>query len=94
VKPSPDKVYGPKLADLFQKLCLEIAAETKAKGIRVKCEFLFRGGSGELKMQTFTTPDGQTERLLDPEVPMPRGSKLQQEVISKMRSIFRYLGGK
>lgn len=98
MKPSPDKAYGPLLANLFQKYCEEIQSECKASTIKVTAEFIFKKGRGDLQMKTFTTPDAISERMLDPEVPMPRGSKLQHEVTLKLRSSLKHLtkslGGK
>ena len=98
MEPSPDNRWGTELANLFNKYCKDVNAECQASAIRVEAEFLFKNGKGELKMKTFTTPDTKTERMLDPDVPMPRGSKLQHDVVEKLRSMFtrvkRTLGGK
>jgi hypothetical protein len=99
-KQDPDKVFGPQLANIFQKYCEMVYAETKASGIKVTAEFNYQyeRKRGELKMKTFTTPDTLTERMLNPSVPMRRGSKLQhdagQKLISEMRLLTKKLGGK
>lgn len=93
----PDQIYGPLLANLMQKMAQDIKKECGASAVRISCEFVYERGSGDLKLQTFTTPDAKTERLLDPAKPMPRGSKLQHEVAQKMRaaisSLLKILGG-
>ena len=98
MKKGPDKVYGPLLANLFQKMSEEILKECGASAIRVEAQFILKSGQGELKLKTFTTPDAKTERLLDPGVPMPRGARLQFEVAAKLRSVWANLiermGGK
>jgi len=86
---SPDKVHGPIVAKALQDFCLDIHKESKASGIRVTCEFLFRNGRGDLKMKSFITPDGQVERMMDVEVAMPRGTKLANEAFSKLRSVVK-----
>jgi hypothetical protein len=85
MKPNPDKVYGPPLAALFQKFCEMINKESGATGIRVEAQFIFKNGKGDLKMQTFVTPDSKVERLVDSEVPMPRGTKLAHDAAKKLR---------
>jgi hypothetical protein len=87
-KLSPDKVYGPQLANLFQKYCEAVQAECKATTIKVKAEFILKLGKGDLQMKTFTTPDAKTERMLDPETPMPRGSKLQNDAMASVQRAF------
>jgi hypothetical protein len=95
---NPDKIHGPLIANAMQKLCEVIAKESGASTVKVKCEFTYTKGKGELKISTFTSPDSNTERLLEPDVVMPRGSKLQQEVSMKLRGMFSHLtkriGGK
>lgn len=88
MKPGPDKVVGPLLANLFQRLARMIAEETGAVGVRVLGEFKFNHGRGNLTLRTFTTPDAKTERLLDPEVPMPRGAKLAHDAYAGLRRLF------
>jgi hypothetical protein len=87
VKPGPDKVYGPQLANIFQRYCEEVYKESNATCIKVTAEFIFKNKRGDLQMKTFTTPDATTERMLNPDVPMPRGSKLQQDADLKLRDI-------
>jgi hypothetical protein len=98
MEPSPDKKYGPQLADLFTKYCLEVSKETEAIGVRVEAMFVFRSGRGDLKLKTFTTPDAKVERMLDPDVPMARGAKLQHDAAAKLKSIYaglkKLIGGK
>jgi|CXWL01.1.fsa_nt_gi hypothetical protein len=86
--PSPDKVYGPQIADLLRRFCREIALESNASGIRISAEFIYRNGKGDLNMKSFTTPDGKTERMLDSEVLMPRGSKLAHDAYACLRNSF------
>ena len=96
MKPNPDKVYGPQLAELFSKFCSMINKESGASGIRVEAHYLFRNGRGDLKMETFVTPDSKVERLLDTDVPMPRGTKLAADASAKLRGNMSKLkkGGK
>ena len=86
---SPDKKYGPLLAELMLKFCQEIYKESKASGIRVQAEFLFRNGKGDLNMKSFITPDGQTERMLEGGIIMPRGTKLAHDAFSKLRCVVK-----
>lgn len=87
-KPSPDKVYGPQLASLFQQYCELVHKESGASGMRVDAIFKFsKGKKGDLSFKTFVTPDSKTERMLDPDSPMPRGSKLQHDAVAAMRSV-------
>jgi hypothetical protein len=98
MNPNPDDVYGPPIAELFRKLCEMVANESGATTVRVTAEFVYKGKKGSLLMKTFTTPDATVERMLDPKIPMPRGSKLQHEATEQLRSamefIARSLGGK
>lgn len=98
MKSGPDKVHGPRIADAFQKFCEAVAKESGATGVRVTAEFLYKKGKGDLQMKTFTTPDAKTERMLDVDVSMPRGSKLMLEASMKLRSemthLTKKLGGK
>lgn len=87
-KPSPDKVYGPQLASLFQQYCELVHKESGASGMRVDAVFKFsKGKKGDLQFKTFVTVDSKTERMLDPDSPMPRGSKLQHDAVAAMRSV-------
>lgn len=95
--PNPDKVYAPQLANLFQKFCELVRKESGATTIRVAATFVYKKGRGDLKLKTFVTPDSKTERLLNPDVIMPRGSKLQQEATQRLRRQLKNitkLGGK
>lgn len=83
---APDKIYGPLLANLMRKLASDIQKECGARAVRISCEFNYENNHGDLKLQTFTTPDAKTERLLDPDTPLPRGSKLQHDVVAKVRA--------
>ena len=99
MKPSPDKVFGPQLADVFQKYCEAVFKECEASTIKVKAEFVFKKGRrGQLQMKTFTTPDSKTERMVDPDVITPRGSKLQLDAAMRLNSelthLTKKLGGK
>lgn len=78
-----------KLASICLEICRGIYADSKASGIRVSAEFIFRNGKGDLTVNTFITPDGTTERLLNKDVPMPRGSKLQQDASNQLRKVIR-----
>ncbi len=95
--PSPDKMFTPQLAKVFNNYCIAVANETGATGIRVEATFDFTKKEGNLKMKTFTTPDSKVERLLDPDKPMPRGAKLQHDVVHKVKStisrIIKKIGG-
>jgi len=91
-KPSPNNVYGPLLANLLQKLAVAIKTDCGASIVRITCEFVLRNGGGNLKIQTFTTPDAKTERLLDPDASMPRGSNLQQDAIAAIQNAFKGSG--
>ena len=94
---NPDKIYGPKLAELFQKYCELILKESGATSMRVEAVFTCsKSKLGELKTKTFVTPDSKTERMLDPDRPMRRGAKLQQEVSLKLKNELKSLrkGGK
>lgn len=77
--------------DLLEKCADAIREETGASGVRLLCRFVFHAGqershgNGTLHMSSFITPDGTTERLLDPNVPMPRGSSLQHEACERLR---------
>jgi len=87
----PDKIYGPLLANLMQKMAEEIKKDSGASSVRIVGEFIFAKGKGDLKLQTFTSPDAKTERLLDPDTPLPRGTKLQHDVLTKFRAAARRL---
>lgn len=91
----PDQVFGPKLADLFHEYARAIAKDSGASGVRIMAEFTFSPigprGKGNLSMKTFTTPDAKTERMLDPNTPLPRGSKLQHDALLKARSTLKRL---
>ena len=89
MKPSPDKVYGPLVADVLHRFCKEIFKESTASGIRISCEFVWRKGKGDLKMKSFITPDGTTERMIDTEVIMPRGTKLANDAFTKMSGLVK-----
>ena len=84
---SPDKIYGPKIAQLMLAFCKEIHKESNASGIRVNAEFIFRNDKGDLVMKSFITPDGKTERMLDTEVLMPRGTKLSMDAFGKLKAV-------
>lgn len=89
---NPDRIYGPQLASLFQQYCELVHKESGASKIRVEAVFTFsKGKKGDLHFKTFVTPDSRTERMLNPDVPMRRGSKLQLEASLKLRSQFRLL---
>lgn len=90
----PDKAFSKKLADIMLTFAQEIHKETSASGIRISCEFMFRNGFGNLKMQTFTTPDSKTERILDVNKLMPRGTKLSVDAHAKMRSVVKKAVGR
>ena len=93
---NPDKIYGPQLAAIYQKFCEMVNKESGATGIRVESQFIFKNGKGDLKMQTFVTPDSKLERLVDAETPMPRGTKLALDAAKKLRGNMSKLtkGGK
>ena len=95
---TPTKLYGPLLANLMQKMAKDIKKDCGASSVRIQCEFIFVNGHGDLNIQTFTSPDAKTERMLDPNKPLPRGSKLQYDVGEKLRAVYRSikkaLGGK
>lgn len=98
MKPGPDKEYGPKLATLYREYCEKVFAESGATTIKVTSTFIYKKKKGDLQMSTFTTPDTKTERMLDGDVVMPRGSKLQQDATLQLRSemthLTKTLGGK
>lgn len=96
---TPDDEFGPKIASLLHDFALSIAKEADAKGVRVTCEFFLDKtinpprGKGRLKLNTFTTPDAKHERMLDPKVLMPKGSKLAHDALITMRSTFKKITG-
>lgn len=87
------KVHGPILTKPLTQFCEQTFSERKASGIRFAFEFIFKNGEGNLILKTFTTPDGKTERMLDGEVLMPRGAKLQHEAHGAMRKAFVLISG-
>jgi len=94
---APDRIYGPQIAELLSKLCQAVTKESNATALRVECSYMYYNGKGDFKMKTYTSADALTERTLDPNVPMRRGSKLQHEAVSQLRKVFNYLtkhGGK
>jgi len=86
---APNKIYGPLLANLMQKMAKDIKKDCGASSVRIQCEFVFVKGKGDLNIQTFTSADAKTERMLDPDKPLPRGSKLQYDVGEKLRAVYR-----
>lgn len=86
---SPDKKFGPQIAQLMLAFCKDIYKESKASGIRVNTEFIFRNGKGDLTMKSFITPDGQTERMMDTEALAPRGTKLSHDAFKKLKVMAR-----
>ena len=91
MKPGPDKVYGPQLTDILKRYASDVRKESGATVVRIMVEFTDRGGKGSIQIRTFTSPDTKTERMLDPDVPMPRGSKLQRDVTLRLRSVMSRL---
>ena len=83
----PDKIYGPQLSAIMLKFCQDIYKESKASGIRISAEFLYRKGKGDLTLKSFITPDGSTERIEDSNVLAPRGTKLSNEAFRKLKVI-------
>ena len=83
---SPDKKYGPQIAQLMLAFSKEIFAESGAKGIRVHAEFIFRRGKGDLVLKSFITPDGTTERMSNTEILQPRGTKLAFDAANKLKA--------
>ena len=85
----PEKKYSPRLANLLRSFAKEIQLESRAKGVKITCDFIYwadRDGKsgGELRCTTHVTPDAQTERL-DGQL-KPRGNKLQVEVDDALRA--------
>ena len=93
----PTKIYGPLLANIMQRMAEEIKKDCGASSVRIQCEFVFVRGKGDLKLETFTSADAKTERMLDPDKALPRGSKLQYDVGEKLKAVFnsikRAIGG-
>ena len=93
-KSGPDAEFGPRIAAVLHDFAMAIAKDSGASGVRVVVEFNVRvnndipQGKGKLDMKTFTTPDAKTERMLDPNVSMPRGSKLADDAFAAMRNTF------
>lgn len=84
---NPDKIYGPQLAALFQKMCEQVQRDSGVSKIRVDAVFTFsKGKKGDLVMKTFVTMDMNSAAF----------SKLQAEVSHKLKGQLNKLkkGGK
>lgn len=85
----PEKKYGPKIASLLRQFAKEVHGESKAGGVRITCEFVYwadKGGrdGGELRVNTYVTPDATAERL-DGQLKR-RGNQLQLEVDNTLQA--------
>lgn len=84
---NPDKIYGPQLTALFQKLCEHVQRDTGVSKIRVDAVFTFsKGKPGDLVMKTFVTTDMNSAGY----------RKLQADVALKLKGQLKKLrkGGK
>ena len=75
-----------------------VALDSGASGVRITGDFTYDPDfpalrKGALHTRIFVTPDAKTERMLDPNVSMPRGSMLHRDADKAMRRVMRTMHG-
>ena len=93
MKPAPDEEFGPRMADILDKLSEAVCQESGASVVYVQAEWVFRNDAkkGRLKLNIRVSPDSKTERLGKTGQLRWRGHRLQVEADQTIRKMWEDL---